>query len=166
MVHVREPSPVVEESKDDVSAAEHIIPDSEGESEDELEDASDPFEVHFADPDENILTKRLEALQVNQWSTQKTILPNGEAAILSIPGTNGMNGEQNFNKVRTPSDLKLHKKLVSIIEEQHPEFDELESTVAPLMFGYQDLLFYERKVSNAESLRRLACLHAVNHVFK
>lgn len=34
------------------------------------------------------------------------------------------------------------------------------------MFDYQDILFPARTVANAESLRQIYCLHAVNHVLK
>ena len=34
------------------------------------------------------------------------------------------------------------------------------------MFNYHDILFPARSVSNAESLRRLTCLHALNHILK
>ncbi|KAG9246285.1 U3 small nucleolar RNA-associated protein 25 [Calycina marina] len=165
IIHVQEPMPVIEVTKLSI-VSEPVIADSEEDSDDELEDASDPFEVHFADPDENILSKRLEALQLSQWSTQRVVLPNSETGVLSIPGAGETPSGHTFSKVRNSSDLKLHKKLVSIVEEQRPQFDELESTVAPLMFNYQDMLFYERKVSNVESLRRLVCLHAINHIFK
>jgi len=42
----------------------------------------------------------------------------------------------------------------------------LEATLASHIFNYQDLLFPVRSTANAESIRRLACLHAMNHVLK
>jgi len=164
--HVQDQPPVVKAFTEDPTISNPNSKEEEEHSEEESEDASDPFETHFADPDDNILSKRLEALQQNQWSTQKIVLPNSKTAFISLPGTNDAKDSFVLNKVKGPLDLKLHKKLTSIITKQRPSFDEVESSIAPLMFGYQDLLFYERNVSNAERLRRLACLHAVNHVFK
>src|SRR5436190_13220789 len=47
-----------------------------------------------------------------------------------------------------------------------PRFDPLTASIARYIFGYQDLLFGSRTLSNAAHLRDLYCLHALNHVFK
>ena len=164
--HVQDQSPIGEEHQEPPKTSETQAGGEGDSSDDEPEDASDPFEAHFADPDENVLSQRLEALQQNQWSTQKVVLPNSQTAITSCPRTNDIRDNFVLSKVKGPSDLKLHKKLASIVAKKRPSFDEFESSIAPLMFNYQDLLFYERNVANAERLRRLACLHAINHVFK
>ncbi|MBW1279549.1 hypothetical protein, partial [Escherichia coli] len=52
---------------------------------DEPEDSSDPFEAHFANPDDNLLAQRLKSVQRGQWSTQKIVLPNIGKSIFSIP---------------------------------------------------------------------------------
>ena len=135
-------------------------------SEDDSEDPLDPFETHFADPDENILSKRLLALQGNQWTTQKVALQDSSTAIIGLPKADDTNDGFVLGKVTAPGDLKLHKKLAGILAKQRPSFDALEKSLAPLIFNYQDLLFCERSIANAESLRRLVCLHAINHVFK
>ena len=44
------------------------------------------------------------------------------------------------------------------------DFNDLEQTIAPSLFSYQDLLFGARTVQNAGRLRDLTCLHALNHV--
>ncbi|KAL3424629.1 U3 small nucleolar RNA-associated protein 25 [Phlyctema vagabunda] len=136
------------------------------EDEDEPEDASDPFEVHFADPDENILSKRLKSIQQSQWTAQKAVLPKVGRAQLSIPGNDISKPTSQIPTVSGPSELKLKQKLTGPITKQRPVFDEIEKNLASLLFGYQDVLFCERNTQNSESLRRLACLHAVNHVFK
>ncbi|EKD14426.1 uncharacterized protein L3040_005741 [Drepanopeziza brunnea f. sp. 'multigermtubi'] len=132
---------------------------------DDTEDSSDPFEAHFAAPDDNILSKRLKALELNQWTTQKICLQKISKAVVSLPG----NEESKAFAPATilgPSQLKLKQKLANVMGKQRPNFDPLEKSLAPLMFNYQDILFCERNTGNSESLRRLACLHAVNHVFK
>lgn len=135
------------------------------EDEDEVEDSSDPFEAHFADPDENVLAQRLKSIQKSQWHTQKTLLPNVGKALLSTPQSDGLN-DIAPSLASGPEALKLKQKLVGIITKQKPSFDDLEQSIAPLIFSYQDVLYCERKPANAESLRRLSCLHAINHVFK
>lgn len=44
--------------------------------------------------------------------------------------------------------------------------DTLTSTLASSLSNYQDLLFCERTAGNAKDLRKVTCLHALNHVFK
>lgn len=132
---------------------------------DDEEDNSDPFEAHFANPDDNILSRRLQHLEKGQWAIQKSILPKVGKVIMSIPGE-GEAKQTKAMSIKGPEELKLKQKLAGVIQKQCPTFDALEKSISPLIFGYQDLLFCERNISNAESLRRLTCLHAVNHVFK
>lgn len=135
------------------------------EGENDNEDASDPFETHFADPEDNVLLKKLKALQLNQWSTQKTLLPKFGKAVISLPQTDDAKTDI-IPTVAGPGDLKLKQKLAGVISKQRQTFDPLEQSIARYMFNYQDILYCERSPVNSESLRRLACLHAVNHVFK
>lgn len=153
---------VEEDEEGPETAAEEL---SEDEDEDS-EDASDSFEAHFADPEENVLSKRLKALQLNHWITQKTILPKVGKAVASFPQIDDVKTEAVPPIVSGPGDLKLKQKLAGVISKQTSTFDSLESSIAGYMFNYQDILYCERSPVNSESLRRLACLHAVNHVFK
>lgn len=38
--------------------------------------------------------------------------------------------------------------------------------MAPYIFNYQDVLFCNRTLANARSLRNITCLHALNHILK
>jgi U3 small nucleolar RNA-associated protein 25 len=136
------------------------------EDDDEPEDSSDPFEAHFADPDDNVLAKRLKSVQKNQWTTRKAVLPSIGKAVISLPEDNGPSAATALPTISGPSELKLKQKLVAVMSKQRPNFDVLEKSAAPLIFNYQDILYCERTPASGESLRRLACLHAVNHVFK
>ncbi|ESZ92667.1 hypothetical protein SBOR_6928 [Sclerotinia borealis F-4128] len=153
---------------DDVEEAEEgpeTATDGLPEDDDDEEDNSDPFEAHFANPDDNILSRRLQHLEKGQWAIQKTPLAKVGKAITSIPGDDEPKQTKPMS-INSPEELKLKQKLAGIIKKQCPTFDTLEKSISPLIFGYQDLLFCERNTSNAESLRRLTCLHAVNHVLK
>jgi len=136
------------------------------EDEDDLEDASDPFEAHFADPDDNILSKRLKSLEKNQWATQKVTIPKFGKVVIGIPEIDDKNDRTRPKPMSGPGELRLKQKLAGVMSKQRPEFGDLEKHIAPSVFGYQDLFYCERRPTNSESLRRLACLHAVNHVFK
>ena len=143
------------------TATEGLIEDG-----DDLEDSSDPFEAHFADPDDNVLSRRLKSLEASKWTTQKSSIPNFGKVLLSVPDSEDSQAVFELKPVSGPADLKLKQKLAVVISKQKVEFDHLERCIAPSIFNYQDILFCERRPTNSESLRRLACLHAVNHIFK
>lgn len=136
------------------------------EVEDDGKDASDPFETHFADPDDNLLRQRLQSIQQNQWDVLKATLPQVGKAIVGYPHAKDSASMFIINEVSGPEQLKLKQKLATAMSRLKPSLDILERHIAPLMFDYHDLLYCERKTTNSESLRRLACLHAVNHVYK
>jgi U3 small nucleolar RNA-associated protein 25 len=150
----------VEEAEEGPETAIHGVEDED------VEDATDPFEAHFANPDDNVLSRRLKNLKMNKWSTQKISLPKLEKAVIGLP-ENEISKEAALPPVvHNPAGLKIKQKLVRPITKLKPTFDSLEQTMAASIFAYRDILFCERTTSNSESLRRLACLHAVNHVFK
>ena len=136
------------------------------EDDDEPEDSSDPFEAHFADPDDNTLARRLKSIQSNQWASRKAVIPGLWKAAISLPQDGEYSAATAFPTISEPGELKLKQKLATVISKQRPLFDDLEKSMAPLMFNYQDVLYCERTPAAAETLRRLMCLHAINHVFK
>ena len=131
-----------------------------------MEDSSDPFEAHFADPDDNVLARRLKSLEQSQWVTQKSSVLKFGKVIMSIPQKEDVKISALSNLVSGPAELKLKQKLASVMSKQRPEFDDLEKHITPSIFSYHDVLYCERRPTNSENLRRLACLHAINHVFK
>ncbi|RDL37878.1 putative U3 small nucleolar RNA-associated protein 25 [Venustampulla echinocandica] len=154
---------VDEEEEGPDTTADALLDDDE---EEDSEDSLDPFEVHFANPDGNLLSQKLKALQLNQWATQKLILPKVGKAVFSTPQEVDQKTVALAPSVSSPADLKLKLKLAGAVAKQWPEFNHMEKSIAAYMFNYQDILYCERKPSNSEELRRLTCLHAVNHVFK
>ena len=79
----------------------------------------------------------------------------GNEAAVSIPGP-----------ISGPGGLKLKQKLKDVVMAKRPRFDATEQEIAPLLFNYYDTLYCERTVATSDSLRRMAALHALNHVFK
>jgi U3 small nucleolar RNA-associated protein 25 len=153
---------VDEDEEGPETATEGLLEDDE----DEAEDPSDPFELHFADPDENILTARLKAIQEKKWTTARPQMSKIGKAIIAIPGEQQLKDVTLPASIAGPASLKLKQKLATSFNEKATTFDTLEQTIAPCLFNHQDLLFCERTPANSERLRRLACLHATNHVFK
>lgn len=127
----------------------------------ELEKA---FEKHFANPDENELATRLKRIAANQWSSQKLHNASGNAkgfGILQVPSDEV---QPPARKVKSTRDVQLKARLVENAQKKIGDFDPVEQTIAPSLFGYQDVLFGARTVQNASRLRDITCLHALNHI--
>lgn len=61
---------------------------------------------------------------------------------------------------------QLKQKLKDALIKFPSAFDPSCASLASHIFSYQDLLFSDRKVENADQLRDLTVLHVLNHVFK
>lgn len=142
--------------------------DAEGafhDDEDEKVDASDPFETHFAAVDEASLARRLKAIEAAKWTTKK-VAAKGIRTVLNAPDTGDASDEFAAPlPVSSSTDLSLKHKLQESMAGKK-KFDPLEQVLAPYLFGYKDLLYCNRNMNTGKSVRRLACLHALNHVFK
>lgn len=134
----------------------------EGEDE-EGEDASDPFEAHFANPTPEYL-RSIIAAQEGKWENKRLSHPGvGGKILFSAPtGSTGQPGR----KVDGLKDTNLKKRLEAPFSELNGEFTPTQKALAPYVFSHQDILFNSRTLSNAEELRRLTCVHALNHIFK
>ncbi|KAL1639800.1 rRNA-binding ribosome biosynthesis protein utp25 [Diplodia intermedia] len=129
---------------------------------DDEEDISDPFEAHFARPDENELARKLKAVSEKRWETRKSQVPSlGRCAVLT-PGA----ADPPKKAVSSPEHLKIKRKLATRAKELMPQFNDVQKGLAAPLFAYQDVLFGARTPENAESLRQITCLHALNHISK
>ena len=126
-------------------------------------DATDPFELHFADAKEEVYGPKVKAAQEGKWRTERTVL-KPTRLLFNGPGA----GDPDIlpKPVSGVADLKLKKKLAESMQAKHPNFNEVEKTIAPYLFNYNDLLYCNRTVAGGQSVRRMACLHLLNHVFK
>lgn len=141
---------------------EEQIDEDDEDSEDE-ENPSDPFDVHFAHPDDDAVAKRVNSVQKGDWATKRALLQNSRATIMCPLSDVGA-------EVPKPVDgldgLQLKQKLKETSSRKIGEFDAVQRNLSPLLFNYNDVLFCDRTVRNSDSLRELTCLHALNHVFK
>ncbi|KAI1142617.1 DUF1253-domain-containing protein [Hypoxylon sp. FL0543] len=150
----------VEEAEDEPE--DEIVLDEDDE---DIPDSSDPFETHFVSPDQDVLQKRLKAIQANEYS-QSNSVQNGWRLIRYLPGKDSSQSDPLPSSMSGLSNLKLKHRLVETASRKRPIFDKLEQVLYPLTFAYHDILFCGRTTRNAENLRRMAGLHSVNHVFK
>ena len=132
---------------------------------DEVTDRSDPFESHFAEPDDQAVSGRIKAMQKGQWKRKDQVV-QGFKVLQFVPL--GAEGAELAcpEAIPSPQELKLKRRLATTMSSKWTKFNAVESVISPYLFQYYDLLFCERTLENAKSMRRAACLHAVNHVFK
>lgn len=181
-----------EDVQDDSSEhGDEPVADDEVEDQDEVEEveeeeettldneANNPFfDTHFGNPDETELAKRLKRIAENEWATKKLDAGPVKAAnpwkaqksshtdtgrgVLQVPSPDDKALER--PRFKSTRNIGLKAKLVENALKEIGDFNDLEQTIAPSLFSYQDLLFGARTVQNAGRLRDLTCLHALNHI--
>ena len=171
-----------DEPVDDDEAADHEEAEEEVEEEEDTSldnEANNPFfDKHFGNPNEDELTKRLKRITENEWATKKLDAGPAKAAnpwkaqkashtdtgrgVLQVPSIDEKALER--PKFKSTRNIGLKAKLVENAQKEIGDFNDLEQTIAPSLFSYQDLLFGARTVQNAGRLRDITCLHALNHI--
>lgn len=135
---------------------------------DDVEDDSDPFEIHFANAKQEAYEPKVKAIKDDRWRAERAVHKNTRV-LFNTPDEGGLVSQPLPKPISGIADLKLKNKLKDSVESKYPKtakFSGVDHTLAPYIFNYHDLLFCNRTTSNAPTLRRLACLHALNHVFK
>lgn len=140
--------------------AEEQIEDDDSEDEDNL---TDPFDTHFAHPDDDTVAKRVKAVQKGEWATKRALIQNLRATV-TYPNSDA--GSEVPKPMAGLDSLSLKQKLKETAARKIGEFDAAQRAFSPLLFNYSDVLHCDRTVRNSDSLRKLTCLHALNHVFK
>lgn len=161
------PAPEAEDSDRDIDAVEGgddidagVEEQPEDDSEDE-EDFSDPFDLHFAHADEKTYTERVKAVKAGEWTTTRAMVKPWRATF-QHPGS-----ESTIPSPATDlGSFKLKQKLTETAKRKISKFGDTEKSLGPLLFNYRDVLHCDRTVRNAQSMRQLVCLHALNHVLK
>ncbi|KAM6487309.1 DUF1253-domain-containing protein [Trichoderma sp. SZMC 28011] len=151
-----------EEEEEGGDPASNIEEDPENDSEDEI-DATDPFDSHFANPDQQISSRSVVAAKNGEWTTTRALVQPWRAVITS-PGTD--NNAPVPQPISGLGGLKLKQKLRDTAKEKMGNLDATQKAFAPLLFDYKDILFCDRSVENSNKIRQAVCLHALNHVFK
>lgn len=150
-----------QETEDD---PETEIDNYDEEGDDFENNVSDPFVDHFSDSSVNDKTGILNCIEANEYQVQKVVIANLGRAVIHT-----LRHESNSVEMVPTAGLEklaLKKNLSDKILKQKPEFEVLEMYLTSYIFNYQDLLFCARTPSNSERLRRMVCLHSVNHIYK
>lgn len=64
------------------------------------------------------------------------------------------------------SDFNIRPKLKDPWALENPTLSQIQKDLLTPMFNYQDILFPELTVKNHSDLRKLYCLHILNHIYK
>ena len=132
---------------------------------DEDDDRTDPFEIHFANPGENELSRRLKAVQASEWKTEKQVLKNVGTCVVSAPELVEGSIVRKLT-IKNLNDMPLKQRLQRSVQDEMRDLDDSQKALAPYLCNYQDIMAGHRSPQNAKSLRNLACLHAINHILK
>lgn len=144
-----------ENDKGDNEADDEIVLDDEGDG-----DAQDPFEWHFANPDESTLLKAAGGVE---WVNHKYDGSLGGRSILSVPKTGALGDELS---VKSFDSLPVKYRLQAPFQRENGDLSPLQKQLASPMFGYRDILYPHRTWDNASSIQRLYTLHIMNHIYK
>ena len=138
----------------------------DGVDQDDDEDLGDPFEWHFAAPDEQYLTSWIKSVSDKGWTTRRQAFGCVGQCISNDPAA--VTGESSPSEpyYKNLKDLPLKKRLIESFVRENPQLNDIQQAVASPILRYQDLLFGARTVGNAAELRLIACVHALNHIFK
>lgn len=151
---------------DQVDEPEELANDLEEQPEDDSSDdeegSSDPFDVHFAQPDEACSSKAIKSVKEEQWTTKRAMVNSWRGTFMG-PGSESTRVPQPLSSF---GDLHLKNKLKESASKKMSNLSDAEKHLMSLVFGYSDVLHCDRTIKESDSLRRMVCLHAVNHVFK
>lgn len=171
------PAPLADESEsedegedekdiDQVDEPEEPANDLEEQPEDDASDdeegSTDPFDVHFAHADEARSSKAIKSVKDEQWTTKRAMVNSWRGTFIE-PGSESTRVSQPLSSLQ---DLHLKKKLKESASKKMSNLSDAEKQLMPLVFGYNDVLHCDRTIKESDSLRRMVCLHALNHVFK
>ncbi|KAF2210311.1 hypothetical protein CERZMDRAFT_45507 [Cercospora zeae-maydis SCOH1-5] len=139
---------------------EEVIVDGE----DDNAGSNDPYEIHFANPDDNELKRRLDAIRSNQWRTEKYSIGGKINATLHSPAC--ISSSTVRKPVNAISELPLKERLSRHADRFMTLEQPLDQSLAAHLFNYDDILLGNRTLRNAGPFRTMTAFHTVNHVLK
>lgn len=149
-----------DEAEEEAEEEDEVLQAGENEDDSEAEEeSSDPFDLHFAHPDEAASAKAVNAVKNDEWTTARKLMGPLRATVQSA-------GPDSTFSTLDIKNIKLKQKLQETCSKTLSGLNEAQKNIASLMFNYQDVLYCDRNVDNADTLRRLVCSHALNHIFK
>ena len=138
----------------------------DAEEADDFEDDYDPFLKHFAQHDDKELSQAIQDVKDDSWGTRMSDSKLEGGYMMKVPQILISTFALGSSVVLNTDILQLKQKLQEPAKRALPSLDRVTGRLASSIFSYRDVLFPERTLQNAETLRKLICLHALNHIFK
>lgn len=133
---------------------------------DDLHDDHDPFLEHFAQREDAELSQGIIDVKNGNWATRMSDSKLDGGYLFKVPQVSSSALVHGSSIVLDTNDLPLKQKLQEPAKKALPSLDSMSGSLASSIFNYRDVLFPQRTLIIAEILRKLMCLHALNHVFK
>lgn len=123
---------------------------------------ADAYRSHFDPTTDEELAARITAAAAGAWKTESS---TKDAMTTTLSHTSEADSASNVYAGPTTnwSHLGVKTRLRNGLQSK---LNATERQIAPSLFGYKDVLYAARTLDNADNLRRLVCLHALNHVYK
>lgn len=133
---------------------------------DDLHDDHDPFLKHFAQREDAELSQGIIDVKNGNWTTRMSDSKLDGGYLFKVPQVSSSALVHGSSIVLDTNDLPLKQKLQEPAKKALPSLDSMSGSLASSIFNYRDVLFPQRTLIIAEILRKLMCLHTLNHVFK
>lgn len=155
---------------------------SVGRDVDSAEDAEDdPFLSHIADINATQFEQRIKDIEEDRWHTARSSSRPGLSCFSKVP-LSASPADLAVSTFRCAGDfpvrqllcqqlpslniLQLKQRLKGPAIKLLGNVVTLRQDVSPSIFSYRDVLFSERTPSNADDIRKLSCIHLLNHLYK
>ena len=130
------------------------------------DDEHDPFLKHFAQPENMELSQGISDVKNDRWATRMSESKLEGGYLVKVPQVSSSALSHGSSTVLDINDLQLKHKLQEPAKKASISLDGVIGSLTSSIFNYRDVLFPQRTLRNAKNLRKLTCLHALNHVYK
>ena len=129
-------------------------------------EANDPFDTHFALTESQQLAKRIESIKNSDLATNYSKSEHLGRLTLVVPTSSHSKKRKFDDTCQAIQGLPLKKRLTDPASKVLRKLSPLQSSLAPYLIDYEDVLYCARSPTNVDQLRQLTALHGLNHVFK
>ena len=138
-----------------------------GAEENTIEDHSDLFTKHFIEAgEEGELSTRIADVREDRWHLDQSPTQGEWSFSYKSPESKIIPANEWAFAATKLESVQIKERLRAAAARIFPRFDQLTAHLASSITAYRDVLFPLRTLQKADTLRKLVCLHSLNHVFK